>query len=194
MATSQPENTALRVSPYYPFNLTGPLCPLLNDSEVLLAFYSDAGFRQGIKGFCKRTAWAGKPPISFAIDPEKLKALVVSLFNSPEAREKFAKRGDDGHCPLLHNAIWQWSSTANPTLVQRFSAVCVEVKDRLYIKDEALKKLLGEIQKEQPAPAALNQLAYVVLAFAMLQPDDRFSLGETFLSFFPEYANKFSVA
>ena len=38
---------------------------------------------------------------------------------------------------------------------------------------------------------AVTQLAYVVLAFAMLQPDDRYRLGETFLLAFPEYAEKF---
>jgi len=36
----------------------------------------------------------------------------------------------------------------------------------------------------------VNQLAYAALAFAMLQENDRYALGEAFLSAFPEYAVK----
>jgi hypothetical protein len=46
--------------------------------------------------------------------------------------------------------------------------------------------LLAKIQSERPGVDVVTQLAYAALAFAMLQEDDRYALGEAFLSAFPE--------
>ena len=56
------------------------------------------------------------------------------------------------------------------------------------------EKLLVAIQQEKPDANVITALAYVVLAFAMLQPDDRYRLGEIFLSAFPDYAERFCGA
>src|ERR1041384_551477 len=80
-------STALQTASAYPFNLDGPLCPLLNHAELLAEFYAEDSLRYGIKNFCKKTAWPGKPVVSFAINPEKLHELLLSLFNTPAARE-----------------------------------------------------------------------------------------------------------
>ena len=74
-------STALQTAPAYPFHLDGPLCPLLNHAEVLAEFYAEDSLRHGIKNFCKKTAWPGKPVVSFAINPEKLQELLLSLFS-----------------------------------------------------------------------------------------------------------------
>ncbi|MCG3149484.1 MAG: hypothetical protein PCFJNLEI_02947 [Verrucomicrobiae bacterium] len=166
----------------YPFNLDGPLCPLLNNKELLAEFYSEESLRHGIKNFCKKANWPGKPATSFAIDPAKLQELLLSLFNSPAGRKTLQA----SRATYLDNAIWQWLTVTNPKLAERVSLVCDDVKGRLFLKPEALVKLL---QKE----AAEVGLAYVVLAFAMLQPDDRQRLGEVFLAKFPDYAAKFGV-
>ena len=63
-------------------------------------------------------------------------------------------------------------------------------KGNLFIKHEAWVALLMKIQSEKPTVETVTQLAYAALAFAMLQQDDRYALGEAFVSAFPEYAVK----
>ena len=57
---------------------------------------------------------------------------------------------------------------------ERVSKACNEVKGKLFLKPEALEDVL----KTETADL---QLACIVLAFAMLQPDDRQRLGEIYL-------------
>jgi hypothetical protein len=187
-------STALQTAPAYPFNLDGPLCPLLNDAELLFAFYAEESLRHGIKNFCKKTAWPGKPTISFAVSPEKLQELLLSLFNTPAARASLRRLSEADRATYLDNAIWQWFGTVNPKLGERMAGCCQQIKGKSFLQPEALQKLLTEFSKESPDATAVTPLAYVVLAFAMLQPDDRFRLGEAFLSAFPEYAEKFGRA
>ena len=184
-------STALQTASAYPFNLDGALCPLLNDAELLEAFYAESSLRHGIKNFCKRTAWPGKPVVSFAINPEKLQELMLSLFNTPAARATLKRQSEAGHGTYLDNAIWQWFTTTNQALGKRVFDCCHDIKGDSFIKPESLQKLVTEFQKESPDANSVKQLACVVLAFAMLQPDDRYRLGEIFLSAFPEYAERF---
>jgi hypothetical protein len=183
-------NDQFPATPYYPFTLDGPLCPLLNDAEVLSSFYAEESLHHAIKQFCKRTTWPGKPTVSYAVDREKLKELLVSLFNSPVARATLRLKSEKGRCDYLDNAIWQWLATANPTLRERLSGCCEDIKDKSFLKPEAWVTLLAKIQSEKPGVETVNQLAYAALAFAMLQENDRYALGEAFLSAFPEYAVK----
>jgi hypothetical protein len=183
-------NTQLQATPYYPFALEGPLCPLLNDAEVLSGFYGEESLHHGIKQFCKRATWPGKPVVSFAVDPAKLKELLISLFNSPAARKALRLQSKKDRYTYLDNAIWQWLGMTNPKLSERLSGCCDDIKDRLFIKHEAWATLLGKIQGEKPGADTVAQLAYIALAFAMLQEEDRYALGEAFLSAFPEYAAK----
>ena len=183
-------NTQLHATPYYPFTLDGPLCPLLNDTELLSGFYAEDSLHHGIKQFCKRTTWPAKPVVSYALGPEKLKELLISLFNSPVARATLRRQSEKDRYTYLDSAIWLWLSIANPVLSQRLSGCCDDVKGRLFIRCEAWAALLTKIQSEKPDAATVPQLAYVALAFAMLQPDDRYALGEAFLSAFPEYTVK----
>jgi hypothetical protein len=183
-------NVQLQATPFYPFNLDGPLCLLLNDVEVLASFYAEESLHHTIKQFCKRTTWPGKPAASFAVGPEKLKELLISLFNSPVARAALRLKCEKGRCDYLDNAIWQWLTTANPTLRERLSACCDDIKGKLFLKHDGWVALLSKIQSEKPSGDTVNHLAYMALAFAMLQADDRYTLGEAFLSVFPEYAVK----
>ena len=183
-------NVQMSATPYYPFNLEGPLCPLLNDADVLSGFYAEESFRHNVKQFCKRAPWPGKPAISYSVDPEQLKALILSLFNSPVARTALRLHSETRPCPYLDNAIWQWTTVVNPTLSERLSSCCDEIKDKLFIRQAAWVKLLAEINSEKPSPEMVLQLAYLTLAFAMLQADDRQALGEAFLTAFPEYNAK----
>jgi len=184
-------STVLQAVTVYPFNLGGPLCPLLNHAELLGEFYAEDGLRHGIKSFCKKTAWPGKPLVSFTIGPEKLQELLLSLFNTPAARASLRRLSESDRVTNLDNAIWEWLATANPKLAERVLGCCHEIKGKSFLKPEALQQFLSDFQKESPDANAVTQLAYVVLAFAMLQPDDRYRLGEVFLSAFPEFAEGF---
>ena len=166
----------IQSAPAYPFNLDGPLCPLLNDAELLAGFYAEESLRHGIKNFCKKNSWPGKPVVSFAIDPAKLQELLVSLFNTPAARANLSRLADGGRATYLDNAIWQWLTVVNPTMAQRVSDGCDDIKGKLFLKPAALQTLVAAIQKETPDSKVILQLAYVVLGFAMLQPEDRVSL------------------
>src|SRR2546427_12854352 len=177
-------SSALQTAAAYPFHLDGPLCPLLNHAEVLAEFYAEDSLRHGIKNFCKKTAWPGKPVVSFAINPEKLQELLLSLFNTPAARASLHRLSEADRATYLDNAIWQWFTTTNPKLGERVAGCCHVIKDKSFIKPDAFQKLLSDIRTEKTDTNAINQLAYVVLAFAMLQPDDRYRLGEMFLSAF----------
>jgi hypothetical protein len=184
-------SATLQSAKVYPFQLDGPLCPLLNRAEVLAEFYAEDSLRHGIKNFCKKTAWPGKPVVSFAIDPAKLQELMLSLFNTPAARASLHRLSEADRATYLDNAIWQWFGTVNPKLGERVAGCCQQIKGKSFIQPEALQKLLTDLSKEKPDANAVTHLAYVVLAFAMLQPDDRYRLGEAFLSAFPTYAEKF---
>jgi hypothetical protein len=115
---------------------------------------------------------------------------LISLFNSPVARATLRLKSEKGRCDYLDNAIWQWLAAVNPTLRERLSGCCDDIKGRLFIKREAWVTLLATIQGEKPGVDTVTQLAYAALAFAMLQEADRYALGEAFLSAFPEYAVK----
>jgi len=182
---------ALQAVTTYPFNLDGSLCPLLNHAELLGEFYAQDGLRHGIKNFCKKTAWPGKPVVSFAISPEKLQELLLSLFNTPAARASLHRLSASNRATYLDNAIWEWFIRANPKLAERILGCCHEIKGKSFLKPEPLQKFLSDFQKESPDANVVTQLAYVVLAFAMLQPDDRYRLGEIFISAFPEFAEGF---
>lgn len=175
-------NARLSDASGYPFSLDGPLCPLLNQPELLAEFYSAPGLRHEIKSFCKRATWPGKPSVAIAIDPVKLQELLLHLFNSPAARAVLRA----SRATYLDNAIWHWLTQVDPALAGRLAKVCDEVKDRLFLQPAALEKLLQTEKPELP-------LAYAVLAFAMLQPDDRLRFGEIFLAAFPAYAEKFGA-
>lgn len=184
-------NPNLQSSNCYPFKLDGALCPLLNDGELLGAFYAEESLRHGIKAFCKKTNWPGKPPVPFALGAEKLQELMVSLFNSPAARAVLQKLSEADRATYLDNAIWQWFGVTNTKLAERMAKCCEDIKERIFLRIEPLQKFLGEFQKEQPDEKAVAAVACAVLAFAMLQPDDRFAFGDAFLAVFPEYTKPY---
>jgi hypothetical protein len=181
----------LQAASSYPFKLDGPLCPLLNNAATLAEFYSDDKLRHGIKSFCKKAVWPGKPAISFAVSPEKLEELLLSLFNTPAGRALLKKLSDADRAVYLDNAIWVWFGSHHPKLAERIAGDCSHVKDKMFLQPEALEKLLASLKAEKPDAMAVTALAFVVLAFAMLQPDDRYRLGEVFLSAFPDFTTQF---
>ena len=85
-------STALQTASAYPFNLDGPLCPLLSNAELLAEFYAEDSLRHGIKKFCKKTAWPGKPAVPIAMSPEMLQELMLSCSTAlPRGRSCIGK-------------------------------------------------------------------------------------------------------
>jgi hypothetical protein len=119
---------------------------------------------------------------------------LLSLFNTPAARAILRRLSESDRATYLDNAIWEWFIRANPKLAERVLGCCHEIKGKSFIKPESFEKFLSDFQKESPDANAVTQLAYVVLAFAMLQPDDRYRLGEVFLSAFPAFAEGFGAS
>jgi hypothetical protein len=116
---------------------------------------------------------------------------LISLFNTPVARATLQRLSEADRATYLDNAIWQWLTVTNPKLADRVVDCCHEIKGKSFIKPEALQKFLTDFIKESADAQVTTALAYVVLAFAMLQPDDRYRLGEMFVSAFPDYAERF---
>lgn len=185
----------LKSSPFFPFSLHGELCPLLADGNLLLEFYEESGERSAIKQFCKKTSWPGKPSHSIAFSRETLMSLLISLFNSDDAREKLKIKSKWNSC-LLYHVIWAWLSRVNNPLYKRLRKnYCHFGKDkRIFLSPKDLKQFLTELKNDDPGDQYIRCIAITTLAFCTLQPEDRLALGEIFLEHYPHYLGLFSPA
>lgn len=164
-------NNFLNSYRYYPLIDSGPLCPLLNSGDTLLDFYTKSNKRNEIKAFCKKTNWAGKPKNATAINDIMLKPLLISLFNSHEARKKLEMDKND---LSLCQVIWIWLSVEHKDLFKKVKSAChthSNDKNKLFISVDSLIGILSDLKEssiEEKKPVVLT-----VLAFSMLQKDDR---------------------
>ncbi len=158
-------------SSYYPFSSSGPLCPILNDENLLLTFYPPGNNRKEIKRLLKTKVWPNKPkmPLSISMSDDALKKLLKSMWNSPEARQLIKK-----HNKLeLHNAIWEWFQTTNPETLNLLKTYCHKNKNKnkpnnLFITPEHLGNFFNELNKTELS-SIRNSLIYITLAFGMLE-------------------------
>ena len=157
---------------YYPLNEVGSLCPILNCGDTLLDFYIKSNKRNDIKAFCKKISWVGKPKNATAIDDSILKPLLISLFNSPEARKRLEIERND---LSLHQVIWKWLEVENNELYKRIKDAChthPNDKCKLFINVDSLLGFLAELDNcslEEKKPVVFS-----ILAFSMLQKRDKF--------------------
>lgn len=177
----------------FPFLSEGPLCPLLDDGQFLVDVYTKSGNRPSIKAFCKKIKWIGKPKVGFSVGEEQLKSLLPSLFNSPEAREKLIKAGQKSGkiaAAPLHQAIWMYLQEEDPELQESFKNHCHERGEGFFfLTTEELGQLCNELKETNPDEAKVTLAARVVLAFAMLQPEDGLSLAQKFVEHFANCAD-----
>ena len=171
-------------SSYYPFLEQGLLIPFLDDENILFDFYIKANKRKPIKQFCKKFQWEGKPDLPRIVDDQALKVLIRSMCNSADAREKLVKR--DNGCELYH-VIWSWLRREHSELFKKIFNICFENKESSYYIDiDKLKELLvsdeGILKHKLP-------LAYIIIAFAMLQKKERFTLGFEIFNKYPDLAS-----
>lgn len=176
----------------YPLNMDGPLCAVLADEQFLFDAYVNTGFRQLIKGFCKRNWWEGKPKVSVSVGETMLRSLLVSLFNSAEGRKRLdesaekAKRKGKDFAPPLCQAIWAWLPEVNLPLAEKFKNACQERSGGLYfLSPLSVDEMLAELAASKPEPEVILQAARMTLGFCMLQPAEREDLVERFLKHFP---------
>lgn len=188
-AAARPEPAPWAAVPNtFPCHHDAPLCPLLDDADLLFEFYETAGLRKELKKICKLYRWDGKPPVPYSMGPETLKPMVLSMLQSPAMRKRItAMDSGTGPSPALHQAIWTWFAVRNQKLAALVEKHTHEVKGRLFLKPEALAKLIETARAEgladDPAP---RQLACLAMAFAILQPDEASGLLETVAEAFPD--------
>lgn len=184
-------------SEMYPFVNEGKLCPLLDDADFLVEAYTSSGYRPAIKAFCKKVKWVDKPSVGISIGTEQLSILLKSLFNSSAARAKLSSlqhKKSKLAAPPLHQAIWNWLLSSDPSMAEKFEQCCEERGGGLFfLSENGLTDLLKDYDSTSEAET-LTTLARVVLAFAMLQPDDSSMLTNTFLSKFPSMAGTLGVS
>lgn len=179
----------------YPLDLDGPLCPLLDDGELLLRFYEESGAKLDIKKYVKRHRWEGKPPLSYSVGRETLKKMILSLQHSARARrELHSTTHKNDNALVLYQVIWNWLSVQDPKLIEAIDKHSHSVGDRIYVTPAELDALIETRQKEEDwEEKGKLHLAFLVLAFTMLQPDDRSDLVRTFTRAVPELAAPMGV-
>ena len=162
----------------YPLNPDGPLCPLLRDGDLLRDLYEQSGTRQEMKKFIKRNNWPGKPPLSYSVGPETMKKMLLSVLDTPEGRKRLADKTEDAETPaVLHQVIWNWLCVNNPALIKAADEFSHSQDDKVFMSADELTGLLAarkdaeDVHEDEP-----RHLAFLTLAFAMLQPDDAQSL------------------
>ena len=180
-----PESVYLANSVYYPLCPSGPLCPLLDDGDLLFDFYTISGFRQQIKGFCKSKPWGGKPKLPFSMTDKHLKLFLLSLFNSPDARQLLSVFGKKHE---LCHAIWNWLKNTNAPLYDMVLLHCYEkTPGVLYIKPGELGRFI-EMASCDDSPTIRNSLIYLALAFAMLDDESCVEIISIIAVRYPESA------
>lgn len=163
--------TAIRISqarsPYYPLDELGPLCPLLDDEELLFAFYKTGSMRQKIKRFCKIKRWAGQPSIPRVMTDAALKNLLRSMCNSSDARRMLKASRENIE---LHDAIWAFMTNANKPIYDAAKSLCHLDRSgkKCFIKPTQLSRLF-ETFSHDDSPETRRSLIHIALAFAMLK-------------------------
>ena len=173
----------------YPLSPDGPLCPLLDDGSLLLSFYEGSGAKPDVKKFIKRHRWPGKPPLSFTVGPEALKAILRNLNGSRESRDILAAAtAKMENPPVLHQVIWNWLSVNDAELVNAADEHGEVQGERVFLSPGGLGRLIAaQAAGADGSDRRTRHLVYLALAFAMLQPDDALQLLQTIGQRFPEY-------
>lgn len=183
--TTQREWTARKVieakSPYYPLCKSGPLCPLLDDANLLFEFYISSHKRKAIKHFCKSKKWENKPNYLVMTD-STLKLLIRSMCNSPQARRMLIEQGENN---ALHQAIWHSEKSKNESLFEKVYLYCYDDNGLTFIKPNQLDRLLNEIA-DGDSLSIRTTLIYLSLAFAMLEDESCAEIVAQIANRYPE--------
>ena len=184
-------------SEMYPFHTDGQLCPALDDASFLVEAYTASGYRPAIKAFCKKVKWEGKPSVGISLGTEQMEVLLKSLFNSPQAREKLNSlqhKKSKIAAPPLHQAIWNWLLAREPELAGKFEESCEQRAGGLFfLSKSGLSNLLETYDPSSTDESQVTLLLRVVLAFAMLQPDEAEALITVIVDKFPATAKKLGL-
>jgi hypothetical protein len=182
---NQKEFTSVRnglaQSTCYPLCESGPLCPILDDEDLLFDFYIVAGMRQHIKRFFKTNRWEGKPQVRVMTD-SALKNLLQSVHNSPEARRMLITFDKN---IALHQAIWGWLKIENKTIYDIALSFChQDEKGKCYMSPSELGQFLEKLRNcDSPTK---QTIIYLALAFAMLEKESSIDLITEVVIRYPE--------
>ena len=185
-----PEAIAEARSPFYPLCESGPLCPLLDDPELLFDFYVTSGLRQGVKRFLKTHRWEGRPKSPYAMNDEILTQMLHSMCNSPDARRLLRASRDS---LALHYAIWAWLDHTNKDLFKAAQEHAhLDEAGKYFMTPAELGTFLDARRIDDDA-AIDRQLTYLAVAFAMLQDESRAELLAEVIYRFPGTARDLGV-
>lgn len=173
---------------FYPLNLTGQLCPLLNNNDLLYGFYDKSEHRADIIKFYKDHRWDTKAKYQAPFTGPELKRVLPSLLNSAHGRSLLCS---DSKLELYH-IIWIWLRQTNRILYDDIIKYCInDADERIFLKPEGLALFLNSNPIEKDIR---NQIAYTVLAFSMLEPNFRLELISIFLKKFPDYSHSLGIS
>ncbi|GCF88514.1 hypothetical protein [Shewanella sp. M-Br] len=170
---------------YYPFCNSSKLHPLFDDKNLLLEFYISAGKKKDLKAFCKKNEWNGKPLLPRVVTNDVLATFLKSICNSSDARNKLSKCRSD---IALYQVIYLWFKKSYPFLYEQIQVCCYckeSNKSYLNVGDLHLffeKKDIDFLGGKEP-------ILYLLLAFAMLQSQDRLKIYEEICARYPEIKN-----
>ena len=179
-------------SPFFPICESGPLCPLLDDEDLLLDFFVNSNKRQELKRFCKTKNWDGKPKLPTVMTDGALKGLLRSACNSPEARQML-RISDKGIG--LHQAIAGSVAVKKHELYEEVMQLCYEKKGKGGLKRFLKPGRLAEFLENFGSDGDDRELLFfLVLAFAMLEEETRVDLIYQLIKRFPHIAESVGVS
>ena len=128
----------------------------------------------------------GKPTSKNYINQSEFMKLIKSLLNSPDGRKALSEKHSDA---ALHSAIWHWLGKDAPILQKKILQICNKQNGRYFLQAEALESFIKS--EREYVYSNKNQFKYVVIAFAMLQEQDRFKFRDLLFETFPELQEEF---
>ena len=176
----------LSASPFHPLSEKGPLCPFLDNADLLVRLLGKGRARQVFKKFCKTKEWVGKPNVPQVMTDEALKTLLHSACNSADAR--CAMSTFDRNVSLfriIYDAMIFLDRTVHEACIKKLGGFKGKANTRTSITHEMFREILGEYAAEERHHEALHLLA---LSLAMLNQKRAVDYIGELLRFFPDSA------
>ena len=178
----------LSASKFYPVCQDGPLCPYLNDPELLMRLLGKGERRKTFKKFSKQRNWKDKPKAPSTMTDDCLKALLYSACNSKDARDEMCQFEDGssslGH--IVYEAMMVKDLALHEACRKKLTLPTVnQFKQIQIITPEMFGHLMEAHAADEMHREGLHLLA---LSLAMLKKNQAAKYMEELLCFFPDSA------
>lgn len=173
---------------YYPLSDSNYLHPLLDNQDLLYEFYKSSNRKAKVKSFCKKHLRKVNCITSRVIDEGKLKSLILLITSSSEYRKKLNKYDAS---LSLYQVVFLWTKVNHPQLFKSIDKYLTQhSNDKRYLKRCDFLKALndGDIISYEKDSASF----YLLLSFAMLQPEDSKYFISHLITYFPKVIKSIS--